>query len=100
MKENTIEFFENYDRKGNSVKITKGKKTALATVGTQTAEFDISTYKGDASDNLNWSGDVSSTDKMMYNTLIANVLKNISNDYYVYGSSLQGIGFVEYMFKS
>lgn len=100
MKENTIEFFENYDRKGNSVKITKGKKTALATVGTHTAEFDISTYKGDASDNLNWSGDVSSTDKMMYNTLIANVLKNISNDYYVYGSSLQGIGFVEYMFKS
>ena len=101
MKENTIEFFENHDRKGNSVKITKGKKTALATVGTHTAEFDISTYKGDASDNLNWSGDVSSSDKIMYNTLIANVLKNISNDYSInaYGSSLQGIGFVEYMFK-
>ncbi|MDY4875061.1 MAG: hypothetical protein SO389_00300, partial [Eubacterium sp.] len=102
MKENTIEFFENYDRKGNSVKITKGKKTALATVGTHTAEFDISTYKGDASDNLNWSGNVSSTDKIMYNTLIANVLKNISNYATLYTNriSLQEIGFVEYMFKS
>lgn len=84
------------------MKITKGKKTALATVGTHTAEFDISTYKGDASDNLNWSGNVSSTDKIMYNTLIANVLKNISNYATLYTNriSLQEIGFVEYMFKS
>ncbi len=86
------------------MKIMKGKKTALATVGTHTAEFDISTYKGDASDNLNWSGDLSTTDKMMYNTLIANVMKNISNNrscLYQYGFiSLQEIGFVEYMFKS
>ena len=50
---------------------------------------------------MNWSGDVSATDKIMYNTLIANVLKNISNDASLnaFGSSLQGIGFVEYMFK-
>lgn len=99
----TIEIFQNHDRKGHKVTIKKGSSKAIATVnltgGEATAEFDISTFKGDTSDTLEWSNNPSQENQWTYDSAIANVLKNVANyDFYMGSHSLQDIGFVSYVY--
>ena len=99
----TIEIFQNHDRKGHKVTIKKGSSKAIATVnltvGEATAEFDISTFKGDTSDTLEWSNNPSQENQWAYDSAIANVLKNVANyDFYMGSHSLQDIGFVSYVY--
>lgn len=97
----TIEFYEGHNRRGHSIKLTRGSYTAEATVnlklGYATAEFDIRTFKGDCSDSLNWDNDPSWSNAMTYDAAVANILKNISNyDFYINNHSLKDIGFTSY----
>lgn len=99
----TIEIFQNYDRKGHKVTIKKGSSKAIATVnltvGEATAEFDISTFKGDTLDTLEWSNNPSQENQLAYDSAIANVLKNVTNyNFYMGSHSLQDIGFVSYVY--
>ena len=65
-----------------------------------TAEFDISTFKGDATDMLQWSDDPSLDVQFVYDTAIANILKNVSknDNFYMGGYCLQNIGFISYIY--
>lgn len=103
MTGDTIEIFENYDRKGHKVTITKGSKKAVATIklnsGYATAEFDISKFKGDTSDELSWSNNPSQSNQWTYDSAIANVMKNVANyNFYIGGYSFRDIGFVSYKY--
>jgi len=98
-----IEIFESYDRKGHKVTITKGSKKAIATVnlsiGQTTAEFDITSFKGDTSDQLAWSNNPSQADQWTYDSAIANVMKNVANyDFYMGDYSFRDIGFTSYVY--
>ena len=70
-----------YDRSGDSVCLTRGSKNAVAKTGLNlfTAVFDISTYKGDTSDRLDWglSDPDGNPNQKIFDKYIANVLKNI-----------------------
>jgi len=101
MSGDKIEIFENYNGKGNKVTLTRGSKTAIAVIkGMATAEFDISTFKGDATDMLQWSDDPSLDVQFVYDTAIANILKNVSknDNFYMGGYCLQNIGFISYIY--
>lgn len=99
----SIEFFESHDRKGHCVKIEKGSKMATAIVelkaGVATATFDISTFKGDTSDMLNWDNSPEISNALSYNVAVANVLKNVANySFYMGDIKLQQLGFESYLF--
>lgn len=84
MSGDKIEIFQNWGRKGHNVILTRGSKiaTAMATLnnGTQvTAELDISTFKGDGTDRLQWSNNPSTDLQYTYDVAIANILKNVAN---------------------
>ena len=104
MSGDKIEIFQNWGREGHNVLLTRGSKiaTAMATLnnGTQvTAEFDISTFKGDGTDRLQWSNNPSTDLQYTYDVAIANVIKKVANyNFYIGKYSFQDIGFASYLF--